>query len=38
MKTRTAVDQRNFFDKAAGALTIDPVGKLETTWENIKRK
>ncbi len=38
MKTRTAVDQRSFFDEAAGALAIDPVGKLATTWGDIKRK
>ena len=30
MKTRPAVDQENFFREAAGALAIDPVGKLAT--------
>ena len=38
MKTRTAIDQKNFFREAAGALAIDPVGKLATTWGDIKRK
>ena len=38
MNTHTAVDQRSFFNEAAGALAIDPVGKLVTTWGDIKRK
>ncbi len=33
-----AVDQKSFFDEVAGALAIDPVGKLATTWGNMKRK
>ena len=38
MKTRTAVDRRSFFEEVADALAIDPVGKLATTWGDIKRK
>ena len=33
-----AVDQKSFFEEAAGALAIDSVGKLTTTWGDIKRK
>ena len=38
MKTRTAVDQKGFFKEVAGALAIDSLGKLATTWEDIKCK
>ena len=38
MKTRTVVDQKSFFNGVAGALAIDPVGKLATNWGDIKRK
>ena len=38
MKTRPAVDQKNFFRGAADVLAIDPIGKLATTWGDIKRK
>lgn len=38
MKTRTGVDQKGFFDEVAGALAIDPSGKLAATWGDIKRK
>ena len=38
MKTRTAVDQKSFFDEVADALAIDPIGKLAATSEDIKRK
>ena len=38
MKTRTAIDQKSFFDEVAGALAIDPIGKLAATWKDIKRK
>lgn len=33
-----AIDQRSFFEEIAGALAIDPIGKLATTWGDIKRK
>ena len=33
-----AKDQKSFFDEARGALAVDPVGKLATTWADIKRK
>lgn len=33
-----AVDQKSFFREAAGALAVDPVGKLATTWAEIKQK
>ena len=33
-----AKDQKSFFAEAAGALAVDPVGKLATTWGDIKRK
>ena len=33
-----AKDQKSFFDEARGALDVDPVGKLATTWGDIKRK
>lgn len=38
MKTRAAVDQKSFFREAADALAIGPVGKLATTWGDIKGK
>lgn len=38
MRTRTAVDQKSFFREAADAFAIDPIGKLTTTWGDIKRK
>ena len=33
-----AADQKSFFREAAGALAVDPVGKLATTWADIKRE
>jgi hypothetical protein len=33
-----ANDQKSFFDEIAGTLAVDPVGKLATTWADIKRK
>ena len=33
-----ANDQDSFFEEARGALAVDPVGKLATTWADIKRK
>ena len=33
-----ADDQKSFFNEARGALAVDPVGKLTTTWGDIKRK
>ena len=33
-----AVNQKTFFDEAAGALAVDPAGKLATTWADLKRK
>ena len=33
-----ANDQKSFFSEAAGALAVDPVGKLATTWAEIKQK
>ena len=30
-------DQKSFFQEVAGSLDIDPVGKLTTTWADIKR-
>ena len=38
MKTRTAVDQKSFFDEVAGVRAIDPIGRLAATSEDIKRK
>ena len=32
-----ARDQKSFFDEVAGVLSVDPVGKLTTTWADIKR-
>ncbi len=32
-----AKDQNSFFDEIAGVLAVDPVGKLATTWADIKR-
>ena len=31
-------DQKSFFSEVAGVLAVDPVGKLATTWADIKRK
>ena len=31
-------DQKSFFGEVAGSLDVDPVGKLTTTWADIKRK
>ena len=33
-----AKDQKGFFSEAAGALAVDPVGKLATTWADIKQE
>ena len=33
-----AKDKKSFFDEVAGVLAVDPVGKLATTWADIKRK
>ena len=33
-----AKDQDSFFEEARSALAVDPVGKLATTWADIKRK
>ncbi len=33
-----AVDQKSFFREIASALAVDPVGKLATTWAEIKQK
>ena len=30
-------DQKGFFQEVDGALDVDPVGKLTTTWADIKR-
>ena len=30
-------DQNSFFKEIAGALDVDPLGKLTTTWADIKR-
>ena len=30
-------DQKGFFNEVAGILDVDPVGKLTTTWADIKR-
>ena len=30
-------DQKSFFQEVAGVLDVDPVGKLTTTWADIKR-
>ena len=30
-------DQKSFFSEVAGSLDVDPVGKLTTTWADIKR-
>ena len=30
-------DQKGFFAEVAGSLDVDPVGKLTTTWADIKR-
>ena len=30
-------DQKSFFDEVAGILDVEPVGKLTTTWADIKR-
>ena len=30
-------DQKSFFNEVAGSLDVDPVGKLTTTWADIKR-
>jgi hypothetical protein len=32
-----AKDQASFFDEIAGVLAVDAVGKLTTTWADIKR-
>ena len=32
-----AVDQKSFFAEAQGALAVDAVGKLTTTWGDIKQ-
>ncbi len=32
-----AKDQKSFFDEIAGVLSVDPVGKLTTTWGDLKR-
>ncbi len=32
-----ANDQRSFFNEIQGVLAVDPVGKLTTTWGDIKR-
>ena len=33
-----AKDQKSFFQEIAGALSVDPVGKLTTVWGDIKRQ
>ncbi len=33
-----ANDQKSFFDEVAGVLDVDPVGKLATTWADIKQE
>ena len=30
-------DQKSFFNEVAGVLPVEPVGKLTTTWANIKQ-
>ena len=30
-------DQKGFFDEVAGVLDVEPVGKLTTTWADIKQ-
>ena len=30
-------DQKSFFNEVSGVLDVDPVGKLTTTWADIKR-
>ncbi len=30
-------DQKSFFDEVSGILDVEPVGKLTTTWADIKR-
>ena len=32
-----AKDQKSFFQEIQGVLAVDPVGKLTTTWADIKR-
>ena len=31
-------DQKSFFSEVAGSLDVDPVGKLTTTWADIKQR
>ena len=33
-----AKDQKSFFNEIAGALSVDPIGKLTTTWGDLKRQ
>ena len=33
-----AKDQKSFFNEVKGVLAVDPVGKLATTWADLKRK
>ncbi len=33
-----ANNQKSFFDEVAGVLDVDPVGKLATTWADIKQE
>ena len=33
-----AKDQKSFFNEVKSVLAVDPVGKLATTWADIKRK
>jgi hypothetical protein len=33
-----AKDQKSFFNEIRSVLAVDPVGKLATTWADIKRK
>jgi hypothetical protein len=32
-----ANDQNSFFKEVAGILPVEPIGKLTTTWADIKR-
>ena len=33
-----AKDQKSFFNEVKSVLAVDPVGKLATTWADLKRK
>ena len=33
-----AKDQKSFFNEIAGALSVDPIGKLTTTWGDLKQR